>query len=164
MQIEQDEVSLTNKIPRITNCSFCVSVKNGAKLIAVLGILIGLSCLIVATVQTRKCLTVVESFLLLFLTLFVLVTVAFLILSALLLLAAVDENPVLLSYYIWLAIVYMSVQLVLAIAIPVLLALAGKYHFWPAMVWLAIIVVICLGWTHFVSLVSKYRVNLLWGA
>ncbi|XP_063827065.1 uncharacterized protein LOC135076550 [Ostrinia nubilalis] len=161
MPNQDDSVSLIDKFPRAEYCCSSVNVKSGTKLIAILGILIGLSCGALLLMQGRKQLSGVEVMLMVFIALFTLVTLAFVIVSVVLLLAAVDENPSLMSYYTWLAIIYLGVQLVLAIIIPVLLVVSGKYHAGGALIWMGIVTVVALGWTHFISVVSSYRMSLL---
>ncbi|CAH0673904.1 unnamed protein product [Spodoptera exigua] len=81
----------------------------------------------------------------------------FVLASVLLLMAALDENTDLMSYYIWLSIVCLCIKLVLAILIPLLLIVEGRYPQAIALIWMVIVMIV--GLEHI--LIAKMIVNAL---
>ncbi|CAH1635598.1 unnamed protein product [Spodoptera littoralis] len=155
------EIFILEKIPQAAPRLDYLNIRCGARLIAILGILFGVTISTMLLIKDRKNLTPSTLILVVFLSIFVIVTIMFVLTSVLLLMAALDENPDLMSYYIWLSIVYLCIQLVLAIIIPLLLIVEGRYPPVIALIWMVIVMIVGLGWTHFISVVSSYRLSLL---
>ncbi|XP_021195915.1 uncharacterized protein LOC110380287 isoform X2 [Helicoverpa armigera] len=158
---EDDTLALIEKIPEAPSYLDCVNIRCGVKLIATLGIFLGFTCAAMLLVKDRKNMTTTTVILVVFLSIFIIVTILFVLASVLLLMAALDENLDLMSYYIWLSVVYLCIQLVLAIIIPLVLIVEGRYPISVALIWMAIVLIVGLGWTHFISMVSSYRMSLL---
>ncbi|CAH0582982.1 unnamed protein product [Chrysodeixis includens] len=161
MDVEEDTLVLLGNISQARSGCLCMNAQCGTKLIALLGILLGFTCAAMLLVKDRKYLTASTVVLIIFLSVFVIITVLFVLASVMLLMAALDEDTDLMSYYIWLSIVYLCVQLVLAIAIPLVLIVEGRYPVAIALIWMVIVMIVGLGWTHFISVVSSYRLSLL---
>ncbi|XP_026744536.1 uncharacterized protein LOC113505879 [Trichoplusia ni] len=161
MDVEEDTLLLLENLSQSKSGCLCMNVQCGTKLIALLGILFGFTCAAMLLVKDRKYLTPTTVLLVVFLSVFVIITVLFVLASVMLLMAALDEDTDLMSYYIWLSIVYLCVQLVLAIAIPLVLIVEGRYPIAIALIWMVMVMIVGLGWTHFISVVSAYRMSLL---
>ncbi|XP_075975848.1 uncharacterized protein LOC142976400 [Anticarsia gemmatalis] len=159
--MEEESILLIAKIPEARSCCFCVNIHCGKKLIAILGILCAFTCANILLTKDRKYLSPSTILLIVLLSIFIIVTVLFVVTSVLLLLAALDENPDLMSYYIYLSLVYLCIQLVLSIAIPLALIVEGRYPVTIALMWMVIVLIVGLGWTHFISVVSTYKNSLL---
>ncbi|KAF9818018.1 hypothetical protein SFRURICE_016933 [Spodoptera frugiperda] len=156
-----ENIFLLEKIPQTAPRLDYLNIRCGARLIGILGILFGVTISTMLLIKDRKSLTTSTIILVMFLSIFVIVTIMFVLASVLLLMAALDENPDLMSYYIWMSIVYLCIQLVLAIIIPLLLIFEGRYPPAIALIWMVIVMIVGLGWTHFISVVSSYRLSLL---
>ncbi|RVE48483.1 hypothetical protein evm_006919 [Chilo suppressalis] len=139
--------TLVNKLPTIRKCCFLV-------------VLTGLTCATVVLVRDKEHLTMTAVLLTLSISLFIVSTLMFIIVSLMLTSAGSEEDPDLMSQYIWLAIAYLSVQSVLAVAIPVLLVVDGKYPITIVLIWMVVVLLICLCWTHFISVVNTYRIRM----
>ncbi|KAG6441813.1 hypothetical protein O3G_MSEX001975 [Manduca sexta] len=157
----EDDVSLLELIPTTKYCCFCIDTKCGTKLIAIVGILFALTMASLVLLKDRKYLTFSTAILIALLSIFIMITVMFVIVSMMLLVAAFDENPDLMSYYIWLTVVYLCVQLILAIVVPIVLVIDGVFHVAIALIWVVIVMIVVLGWMHFISVVSCYRKSLI---
>ncbi|KAF9410517.1 hypothetical protein HW555_010414 [Spodoptera exigua] len=156
-----DEIYILEKIPQAVPRLDYLNIRCGARLIAILGILFGVTMATALLIRDRINLTASTLILVVFLSIFVIVTIMFVLASVLLLMAALDENTDLMSYYIWLSIVCLCIKLVLAILIPLLLIVEGRYPQAIALIWMVIVMIVGLGWTHFISVVSSYRLSLL---
>ncbi|CAB3235466.1 unnamed protein product [Arctia plantaginis] len=159
--METEGLLLLKKIPQSGSCHFCINVQCGRNLMTILGILCAFTCSAIILIKDRKHITTTTIILIIFLSLFVAITMLFVFTSVLLLLAALDENPDLMSNYIWHSIIYLCLQLLLSIAIPLILIAEGRYSVTIALVWMVIVMIIGLGWTHFISVVSTFKNSLL---